>query len=38
VTGDYPTPTGQKLYQLALRQKGTSENGRTHEAPQAVVG
>jgi amidophosphoribosyltransferase len=38
VTGDYPTPTGQKLYQLALRQTGAGGNGRTHEAPQAVVG
>src|SRR5262249_569356 len=38
VTGESPTPTGQKLYQLALRQRSSGENGRTHETRQAVVG
>src|SRR6476661_3743479 len=38
VTGDYPTPTGQKLYQLALRQKDSGDNGRTHETLHAVGG
>jgi amidophosphoribosyltransferase len=33
LTGEYPTPTGERLYQLALRNR-TSENGhgRTYEA------
>jgi amidophosphoribosyltransferase len=33
LTGDYPTPTGERLYQLALRNR-TSENGngRTYES------
>jgi len=30
ITGDYPTPCGQKLYQVALDQVGKS-NGRTYE-------
>jgi amidophosphoribosyltransferase len=29
LTGQYPTPTGEQLYQLALRQRGG--NGRTYE-------
>jgi amidophosphoribosyltransferase len=34
VTGDYPTPAGEKLYQLALRNhaKGNG-NGRTYDRP-----
>jgi amidophosphoribosyltransferase len=32
LTGDYPTPTGEKLYQLALINRGEpSANGRTYE-------
>ena len=33
LTGEYPTPTGEQLYQLALRnhQEGTITNGRTYE-------
>ena len=31
VTGDYPTPTGEKLYQLALKDV-TTDNGRTYES------
>lgn len=32
LTGDYPTPTGERLYQLSLRQKNNGPNGRTYEA------
>ena len=32
LTGKYPTPTGEKLYQLSLRQRNTpTSNGRTYE-------
>jgi amidophosphoribosyltransferase len=31
ITGHYPTPTGEKLYQLALRNRHTPSNGRTYE-------
>ncbi|MBY0514083.1 MAG: amidophosphoribosyltransferase, partial [Gemmataceae bacterium] len=31
VTGDYPTPAGEQLYQLALRKRG--DDGRTYEQP-----
>jgi amidophosphoribosyltransferase len=34
VTGDYPTPAGEKLYQLALRNHATGNgNGRTYDRP-----
>jgi amidophosphoribosyltransferase len=34
VTGDYPTPTGEKLYQLALRNRANgSDVGRTYDRP-----
>ncbi|HEV3438193.1 MAG TPA: amidophosphoribosyltransferase [Gemmata sp.] len=34
VTGDYPTPTGEKLYQLALRNRTTgADAGRTYDRP-----
>jgi amidophosphoribosyltransferase len=35
VTGEYPTPAGEKLYQLALRDHATGcgPNGRTYERP-----
>jgi amidophosphoribosyltransferase len=33
LTGQYPTPTGEQLYQLALRQDGAPTNGRTYEQP-----
>jgi amidophosphoribosyltransferase len=38
LTGEYPTPTGERLYQVALRNR-TSDNGsgRTYEAVQAPV-
>jgi amidophosphoribosyltransferase len=32
VTGEYPTPTGEQLYQLALRKHATGvDNGRTYD-------
>jgi amidophosphoribosyltransferase len=35
VTGDYPTPAGEQLYQLALRKHANgSEDGRTYDRPQ----
>ncbi|GIW82722.1 MAG: amidophosphoribosyltransferase [Gemmatales bacterium] len=33
VTGEYPTPTGERLYQLALRNRHRADNGRTYEHP-----
>lgn len=33
LTGDYPTPTGERLYQLALVNNGKHSNGRTYEMP-----
>ncbi len=38
ITGGYPTPFGQKLYQLALDNVGKSgANGRTYEAKQVLT-
>jgi amidophosphoribosyltransferase len=38
LTGEYPTPTGERLYQLALRQDGTAANGsRTYEMAAATA-
>ena len=31
LTGDYPTPTGEQLYQLALRNRNSPAQGRTYE-------
>ena len=31
ITGEYPTPCGQELYQVALRNTGQAEGGRTYE-------
>ena len=31
LTGDYPTPTGERLYQLSLRKRDIPSNGRTYE-------
>jgi amidophosphoribosyltransferase len=31
LTGKYPTPTGERLYQLALRNRNGATNGRTYE-------
>ncbi|MFN4259382.1 MAG: amidophosphoribosyltransferase [Gemmataceae bacterium] len=33
LTGDYPTPAGERLYQLALRHRHSTNNGRTYELP-----
>jgi amidophosphoribosyltransferase len=33
LTGQYPTPTGEKLYQLALRSRNDKGTGRTYELP-----
>ena len=34
ITGEYPTPTGERLYQLALRNRASGQtNGRTYERP-----
>jgi amidophosphoribosyltransferase len=34
-TGQYPTPTGEKLYQLSLKQRNAAVNGRTYEVTAA---
>jgi amidophosphoribosyltransferase len=31
ITGQYPTETGERLYQLALRNRNGNANGRTYE-------
>jgi amidophosphoribosyltransferase len=36
LTGNYPTPTGEKLYQLALRNSHGTTNGRTYEKVTAA--
>jgi amidophosphoribosyltransferase len=33
VTGDYPTPAGEQMYQLALRKHADGGDGRTYERP-----
>src|SRR5579885_788678 len=33
LTGEYPTQTGEQLYQLSLRQRNGSAQGRTYEMP-----
>jgi amidophosphoribosyltransferase len=38
LTGKYPTPTGERLYQLSLRNRSSSMNGRTYEAPAVKPG
>jgi amidophosphoribosyltransferase len=37
LTGKYPTPTGERLYQLALRNRDGSANGRTYERMPVTV-
>jgi amidophosphoribosyltransferase len=38
LTGDYPTPAGRKLYELALvNRNGCNGNGRTYETAPVVV-
>ena len=36
LTGKYPTPTGERLYQLSLRNRNASVNGRTYELAAAT--
>jgi amidophosphoribosyltransferase len=36
ITGKYPTPTGERLYQLSLRNRNGALNGRTYEAGPVV--
>jgi amidophosphoribosyltransferase len=36
LTGQYPTPTGERLYQLALRNRNGTSNGRTYETAAAA--
>ena len=36
LTGHYPTPAGEKLYELALRNRNADGNGRTYEAVAAA--
>jgi amidophosphoribosyltransferase len=38
LTGEYPTPTGEKLYQLAWRNRNGVPNGRTYEATASKSG
>jgi amidophosphoribosyltransferase len=38
LTGEYPTPTGEKLYQLALCNRNGTGSGRTYEVPSLVNG
>ena len=37
LTGSYPTPTGEKLYQLSLKQKPGSTNNRTYELESPIT-
>ena len=32
ITGEYPTPAGERLYQVALTQTSIGQPGRTYEA------
>jgi amidophosphoribosyltransferase len=33
VTGNYPSPAGEQMYQLSLRNHATGSDGRTYERP-----
>ncbi|MFN5289872.1 MAG: amidophosphoribosyltransferase [Planctomycetia bacterium] len=35
INGKYPTPVGEKLYELSISQKNASGSGRTYEMPTA---
>ena len=37
VTGKYPTPTGEQLYQVSLRNRNIATTNRTYEVPVAPV-
>jgi amidophosphoribosyltransferase len=36
ITGNYPTPTGEQLYELALLNSQGAHNGRTYEMVTAA--
>jgi len=36
ISGKYPTPAGQELYEIALTQVGKAGSGRTYETPHPV--
>ncbi len=36
ITGEYPTPNGQRLYQIALKNTGQTNGERTYEGQEAV--
>ncbi len=38
LTGKYPTPTGEQLYQLSLRNRNAGANNRTYEMAPAPAG
>jgi amidophosphoribosyltransferase len=38
LTGQYPTPTGERLYQLALINRNESAKGRTYELTATAPG
>ena len=38
ITGQYPTPTGERLYQLALINRNGAGNGRTYELATQASG
>lgn len=37
ITGDYPTPSGQQLYEIALANAKSGDTGRTYEAAEVQV-
>ena len=37
ITGDYPTPCGQELYQIAVQNARSNITERTYETPLGVV-
>jgi amidophosphoribosyltransferase len=37
LTGKYPTPTGERLFQLSMRPRAAVTNGRTYEGAGAMV-
>ena len=36
ITGKYPTPHGQQLYEISLKESGTNDLKRTYEGPEMV--
>jgi amidophosphoribosyltransferase len=38
LTGKYPTPTGERLYQLSLKNRNGTSNGRTYELAAVKTG